>query len=107
MTDTNQKAIRLGLAPSAGTVDRLFAIFGDEMIPAEEVRQRYYRNMNPDTFKAALGTDKIPLPVSRMTGSNKAIPHINIRHLAAYIEQRAYLADQELASRLNPGDQPS
>lgn len=99
---TNQKAIRLSPAPSAGTVDRLFQLFGDELIPIEDLRQRYYRNMNADTFKQALGTERIPLPVTTVALSNKAPQYVHIRHLAAFFEQRAYLADQELAQRLTP-----
>ncbi|WP_394243944.1 pyocin activator PrtN family protein [Halopseudomonas laoshanensis] len=104
MTETTQKAIALRLAPAADTLERLFAVFGDELIPAEAVRERYYRNMNNDTFKANLGTDCIPLPITTVAVNNKAIKYVNIRHLAAFIEQRAYMADQELAARLTPDD---
>lgn len=102
MKPAYQRALRLSIAPLPDTLGRLFQIFGDELIPIEEVRVRYFRNMNAETFKAALGTERIPLPVTTMVESNKRLSFIYIRHLAAYIEARASMADGELAQRLGP-----
>ncbi|PKM30209.1 MAG: transcriptional regulator [Gammaproteobacteria bacterium HGW-Gammaproteobacteria-11] len=104
MTDTAQKAIPLRLAPNSGTLERLFATFGDELIPLEELRLRYFRNLNTETFNKALGTERIPLPLITLDDSNKAPKYVSIRHLATYIEQRAYQADQITTARITPDD---
>lgn len=101
----NQMPMRLPLAPARDTLDRLFQVFGDELIPIEDVRARYFRSMNSETFKEALGTERAPLPVTTMAISRKADRFIHIRALAAYIEYRAWDADQELAERDNPDSQ--
>lgn len=101
----NQMPMRLPLAPARDTLDRLFQVFGDELIPVEDIRVRYFRSMNAETFKGALGTERIPLPVTTLALSQKADRFIHIRALAAYIEYRAWDADQQLADRNQPGDQ--
>tara|TARA_Y100001001_G_scaffold154252_1_gene168827 strand:- start:11791 stop:12117 length:327 start_codon:yes stop_codon:yes gene_type:complete len=101
----NQRLLPFKPAPAADTLERLFRVFGDELIPTEEVRAKYFRTTNKDTFGAALGTERIPLPVTTLDNSQKAAKFINIRHLAAYIEQRAWEADQQLAARCEPDSQ--
>lgn len=100
--DHAQQPLRLTLAPQADAIERLFRIFGDELIPLEQLRERYFRNMNAETFKAAIGTERIPLPLTSVAISNKRLLYVHIRHLAAYIEARAYQADEDLARRLSP-----
>ena len=96
MKEAHQQVLRLHAAPLPDMLGRLFQVFGDELIPVEEVRVRYFRNMNAETFKAALGTERIPLPVTTLVESNKRLSFICI----AYIEARAGLADEVLAKRL-------
>ncbi|SFB59006.1 pyocin activator PrtN family protein [Azotobacter beijerinckii] len=106
--DHLQHPLRLALAPPPDALERLFRVFGDELIPLEQLRARYFRNMNAETFKAAIGTERIPLPVTTVVTSNKRQQYVHLRHLAAYIEERAWLADEDLARRLSPqaGDEP-
>jgi len=99
-----QQPLRLSLAPPADAVERPFRVFGDELIPLEQLRARYFRNMNAETFKAAIGTERIPLPLVTVVTSNKRLQYVHLRHLAAYIEERASLADEALARRLSPQD---
>lgn len=101
----NQRLLPFKPAPATDTLERLFRVFGDELIATEEVRNRYFRTLNTETFSDHLGTDRIPLPVTTLDNSKKAGKFINIRHLAAYIEQRAWEADQQLAARSEPESQ--
>ncbi len=100
----NQRPMRFRLSPAADTLERLFRVFGDELLPVEEVRTRYFRTINETTFRGQLGTERIPLPVMTLDNSQKAGRFIHIRHLAAYIEERAWEADQQQASRDEPAD---
>lgn len=76
-------------APDTSTVALLFDIFGDVLIPLDEVRKRYYRNLNTATFRRALNDWRIPLPIVTVDQSAKAMSYICIYHLAALIEARA------------------
>ena len=99
-----QQPLRLSLAPPPDAIERLFRVFGDELIPLEQLRTRYFRNMNAETFRAAIGTGRIPLPLVSVVTSNKQLQYVHLRHLAAYIEERASLADEALARQLSPHD---
>ncbi|MCY1460118.1 Pyocin activator protein PrtN [compost metagenome] len=45
---------------------------------------------------------RIQLPVTTLDDSAKALQYVEVHQLAAYIEQRAYLADEDLARRTQP-----
>lgn len=76
-------------APDTSTVALLFGVFGDVLIPLEDVRKRYYRNLNMATFRRALSDWRIPLPIVTVDQSAKAMSYICIYQLAALIEARA------------------
>lgn len=76
-------------APDTSTVALLFDIFGDVLIPLEDVRKRYYRNLNTTTLRRAISDWRIPLPIVTVDASAKAQPYVCIYHLAALIEARA------------------
>ena len=93
-----QAALRLQPAPNAETVELLFRVFGDVLIPLDELRERYWRNLNRQTFGAALAEGRIRLPVTLMDSSRKAPQFVHIHHAAALIDIQAYEADQRLAA---------
>lgn len=95
-----QQPLRLQPAPKASTVDMLFRMFGTVLIPLEALRAELFRNLNEDRFGRQVGTAAIPLPVTTLQDSSKALRYIEIHHLAAHIEQRAGLADNALARAL-------
>ncbi|WP_278369545.1 pyocin activator PrtN family protein [Vreelandella titanicae] len=75
--------------PDNSTVGLLHQQFGKVLIPVEEVRLAYYRNLNKETFRRVLRSFRIPLPVITLDVSEKAQSYICIYQLAAYIEHRA------------------
>lgn len=97
-----QSALRLSLAPRRETVDLVYRTFGDLMIPLEALRERYFRNLNKENFGKALKEGRIALPVTTLDDSAKAPQYVEAHQLAAYIEQRAYLADEDLVRRTQP-----
>lgn len=99
-----QPELRLLPAPRRETVDLVYRTFGDVLIPLEALRERYFRNLNKDNFAKALKAGSIGLPVTTLSDSAKALQFIEAHHLAAYIEQRAYLADEDLARRTSTED---
>ncbi|SDJ60121.1 pyocin activator PrtN family protein [Pseudomonas indica] len=97
----NQTPLRLLPAPRPDTVELLHRTFGDVLIPLETLRARYFRNLNIDTFRKALG-ERIALPVTQLDPSRKGEEFVEIHHLAAYVEARAYQADELLAREQQP-----
>ncbi len=95
-----QQPLRLLAAPKPSTVDMLFRMFGTVLIPLEAVRAELFRNLNADRFGRQVGTAAIPLPITTLQESTKALRYIEIHHLAAHIEQRAGQADDALAKVL-------
>lgn len=75
--------------PDNSTVGLLYQQFDRVLIPLEEVRKAYFRNLNPETFRRALRSYRVPLPIVTLDDSEKATPYICIYQLAALIEQRA------------------
>ncbi|XKE45720.1 pyocin activator PrtN family protein [Halomonas organivorans] len=71
------------------TVALLYREFGDVLIPLEDVRRRYFRNRNNQTFRRALREGEIPLPVVTLDDSHKTQRFICLYQLAAYIEHQA------------------
>ncbi|MFZ3182834.1 MAG: pyocin activator PrtN family protein [Pseudomonas sp.] len=65
-------------------------------IPLETLRARYFRNLNIDTFRKAIGA-RISLPITTLDPSRKGEEFIDIRHFAAYLDARAYRADESMA----------
>lgn len=88
--------------PSADTVALLFEQFGDVLIPLENVRARYFRNLSPERFRRVVRTGQIPLPITTLDGSRKAQAYIHITQLADYIEHRAACAADEQDIELPP-----
>jgi len=101
----NQTPLRLLPAPETATVELLYRTFGDVLIPLEKLRVQYFRNLNETTFAADLDSGRIPLPMTTLKDSRKSFKYIHIRHLAAWIDIRAYKADEELACRTMPTEQ--
>lgn len=100
---TDQLALRLPHAPDATTVELLYRVFGDVLIPLDKVRMQYFRNLNEDTFSEQLKVGRICLPVTTLDNSQKALKFAHIRHVAALIDSRAYQADEK-QSRPNEQD---
>lgn len=101
MSNANQTPLRLLPAPDSSTVEMLHKIFGDVLIPLEELRERYFRNLNEKTFSEAINSGRIQLPVTTIDESVKALRYTHIKHLAAWIDIRAYKADEEMQRRHN------
>jgi len=100
-----QHCLRLHPAPRQSMVDMLFRMFGTVLIPLEAVRTSLFRNLNADRFGRLAGTAALPLPITTLQNSTKALRYIEIHHLAAHIEQCAGLADAELAKVLEGTDE--
>ncbi|MCY1529375.1 Pyocin activator protein PrtN [compost metagenome] len=105
MSQHTQRELRLPPAPRAQTVEMLFRTFGDVLAPVEQVRARYFRNLNDDNFTRALNASRVLLPVTTLDTSAKAPKFIDIRHLAIFIDTRADTADAELADALTPTEE--
>ncbi|WP_371370012.1 pyocin activator PrtN family protein [Pseudomonas sp. QL9] len=90
-------------APRQETVALVYQIFGDVLVPLEQVRERWFRNLNRENFGKALACGRIALPVTTLDDSHKAMQYVAVGHLAAYVEQRASLADAALARRRAEG----
>ena len=82
------------------TLEMLYRVFGDVLVPLEKVRTQYFRNLNEQTFLAELANLRIRLPVTTLDTSRKAIKYIHIRHIAELIECRA----DKSAARLSPDE---
>lgn len=100
----SQIQLRLLAAPKPMTVELLYRMFSTALIPVEEVRTRLFRNMNADRFSRVLSTPRLPIPVTTLDNSNKALRFIEIHHLAAFIEAKASQADESMAQILAKGD---
>lgn len=88
----NTKGIRRSrtlLVPEASTIEMLYRVFGDVLVPLDKVRTQYFRNLNEQTFLAELANLRIRLPITTLDTSRKAIKYIHIRHIAELIEHRA------------------
>ncbi|HCK4736129.1 TPA: pyocin activator PrtN family protein [Pseudomonas aeruginosa] len=90
----NQPELRLTPAPRPETVELLYRTFGDVLIPLEQLRTRYFRNLNEDSFSLAIKAKRIALPLDP---SRKAPLFVDVRHLAALIDSRAWQADEAYA----------
>ncbi|MDI3357111.1 pyocin activator PrtN family protein [Pseudomonas sp. UYIF39] len=96
MSSSSQPPLRLQPAPDSATVEMLHQIFGDVLIPLEELRERYFRNLSEKTFSEAINSGRIQLPVTTIDHSVKALRYAHIRHVAALIDIRAYQADEDM-----------
>ncbi|WP_447789166.1 pyocin activator PrtN family protein [Pseudomonas farris] len=92
----SQTPLRLLPSPDSSTVEMLHQIFGDVLIPLEELRERYFKNLNEKTFSEAINSGRIQLPVTTIDESVKALRYAHIRHVAALIDIRAYKADEDM-----------
>ncbi|MCO7519156.1 MULTISPECIES: pyocin activator PrtN family protein [unclassified Pseudomonas] len=95
MSTLDQLPLRLPHAPDTTTIELLYRTFGDVLIPIDKVRLQYFRNLNEDTFAEQLKVGRICLPVTTLDTSQKALKFAHIRHVAALIDSRAYLADEK------------
>jgi len=96
MKDINQAPLRLLPAPDASTVEMLHRLFGDVLIPLDKLRVHYFKNLNEKTFTEAINSGRIPLPVTTLDYSTKALRYAHIKHVAALIDIRAYKADEDM-----------
>ncbi len=96
----SQKELRLPPAPRAQTVELLYRTFGDVLAPADQVRTRYFANLNPENFTRAMNSGRFSLPVVTLDTSAKAPKFIDIRHLAIFIDSQSDAADNALAGQL-------
>lgn len=99
MSNTAQNPLRLLPAPESATVELLYRIFGDVLIPLDKVREQYFRNLNEQSFVAEISSGRIQLPITTLDTSRKAPKYAHIRHVAALIDIRAYRADEEHAKQ--------
>ncbi|NBB09566.1 pyocin activator PrtN family protein [Pseudomonas sp. SLFW] len=97
MTHATQSPLRLMTAPDAVTVELLYRTFGDLLIPLDQLRARYFRNLNERSFQSEIESGRIQLPVTTLDSSRKAPKFVYIRHVAALIEASAYKADEAMA----------
>lgn len=86
-------------APRPETVSLVYQIFGDVLVPLEQVRERWFRNLNRENFSKALSCGRIALPVTTLDDSHKAMQYVAVNHLAAYVEERSQQADDALTAR--------
>ncbi|OVZ28241.1 transcriptional regulator [Pseudomonas aeruginosa] len=91
----NQPELRLTPAPRPETVELLYRTFGDVLIPLEHLRIRYFHNLNEDSFSRSIKERRIPLPITTLDPSPKRL--CDVRHLAAWIDSRAWQADEAYA----------
>jgi hypothetical protein len=96
MSNTAQNPLRLHPAPESATVELLFRTFGDVLIPLDRVRERYFRNLNEQSFVAEISSGRIQLPITTLDTSRKAPKYAHIRHVASLIDIRAYKADEDM-----------
>lgn len=92
----NQRPLILKHGARSDTLAMLYQVFGDVLIPLEQLRQRYFRNLNEDIFRKQIGTDRIPIPVVMLDKSNKALKYVEIHQLAIYVDNCAEQAEQQL-----------
>ena len=104
MTNTAQTPLRLQPAPEVATIELLYRIFGDVLIPLEKVREQYFRNLNEQSFVTEINSGRIQLPITTLDTSRKAPKYAHIRHVASLIDIRAYKADSEMP---RPQDEPT
>jgi len=97
MTASPQRELRLPKVPRSQTVELLYRIFGDLLVPFEQVRERYFSNLNQDNFTRALTSGRVALPITTLDTSAKRSRFIDIRHLAIFIDTQADAADEEMA----------
>lgn len=102
-----QASLPLMPAPRPETVELLYRTFGDVLVPLDQVRSKYFRNLNPENFGRALDPTRIRLPVITLDPSRKGLEFIDIRHLAAYIDARGSQADSDLAKALIAANEPA
>lgn len=95
----SQQELRLPPAPRAQTVELLYRTFGDVLAPADQVRTRYFTNLNPENFTRAMNSGRFSLPVVALDSSAKAPKFIDIRHLAIFIDSQSDAADNALAEQ--------
>lgn len=96
MSNTAQNPLRLHPAPESATVELLYRIFGDVLIPLDKVREQYFRNLNEQSFVAEISSGRIQLPITTLDTSRKAPKYVHIRHVASLIDIRAYKADEDM-----------
>lgn len=97
-----QRELRLPPAPRGQTVELLYRTFGDVLAPVDQVRARYFRNLNDDNFTRAINAGRVPLPVTSLDTSAKAPKFVDIRHLAIFIDTQADAADTALTDAISP-----
>ncbi|MGD6906784.1 hypothetical protein NKJIMNAM_00037 [Pseudomonas phage LPPA36] len=93
----NQPELRLTPTPRPETVELLYRTFGDVLIPLEHLRIRYFHNLNEETFSRSIKERRIRLPITTVDPSQRAQPFVDVRHLAAWIDSRAWQADEAYA----------
>ena len=104
---TNQAPLRLLPEPDRQTIELLFRTFSDVLIPLEQVREQYFRNLNAESFVKEIDSGRIQLPITTLDPSRKAPKYTHIRHLASLIDVRAYQADECMAKqKTNDRDEP-
>jgi hypothetical protein len=96
MSNTAQNSLRLHPAPEPATVELLYRIFGDVLIPLDKVREQYFRNLNEQSFVTEINSGRIQLPITTLDTSRKALKYAHIRHVASLIDIRAYKADEDM-----------
>ena len=94
-----QSTVEVRHAQRPETVSLVYQIFGDVLVPLEQVRERWFRNLNRENFSKALSCGRIALPVTTLDDSHKAMQYVAVDHLAAYVEERSQQADAALARR--------
>ncbi len=72
MSNASQNPLRLHPAPESATVELLYRIFGDVLIPLEKVREQYFRNLNEQSFVTEINSGRIQLPIANTYSLNQA-----------------------------------
>ncbi|WP_406720695.1 pyocin activator PrtN family protein [Thioclava litoralis] len=68
---------------------------GRAMIPAELVCQDFFPPMTLQVFLRKINDGEIPLPLVRMTSSQKGAKMVHLKDLAEYIDKAAEAARKE------------
>ncbi|ERW87197.1 transcriptional regulator PrtN [Pseudomonas aeruginosa BWHPSA004] len=93
--------------PRQETVELVYRIFGDVLVPLEQVRERWFRNLNKENFSKALACGRIALPVTTLDDSHKAMQFVALDHLAAYVDQHAVRGPRSPRRLRRPAREPS
>lgn len=75
---------------------------GKAVIPIEDVCRDYFCHLTPDQFLRQASRGDIPLPIVRMTESQKSAKGVALQDLADFLDKRRNAAKRELIQMTRP-----